>query len=83
MIPVTLAGMSHDEDEKAQLRARYPDWQIWYVPNPHGGPTWCARPRPNLTAGSAAELAQVIEAAERASDGFDPESDTPERVKGS
>jgi len=50
------------EETKAALRRRFPAYQIWYVPNPHGGPTWIARPALSLEADSAAGLARKIEA---------------------
>ena len=37
--------------QQAQLQARYPDWEIWYVPLVLGEIRWCARRHgePDLT----------------------------------
>jgi hypothetical protein len=45
---------------KDELQARFPDWQIWYVPGA-GRTTWHARPHPLLSADSPEELARQIE----------------------
>ena len=52
-------------DELDELKSRFPGWQVWALP--HGNPTthvtWCARPWPSISAGSAQELAEQIRAA--------------------
>lgn len=32
---------------QAQLAAKYPAWEVWYVPLALGGMTWCARRGPH------------------------------------
>jgi hypothetical protein len=49
------------ETAKAELRERFPGWQIWYVPNITGGPTWHARPLGQLDAATPEGLAGQIE----------------------
>jgi hypothetical protein len=46
---------------KADLEARFPGWQIWYVPHTDRTITWCARPHPLLNEDSPEDLAQAIE----------------------
>jgi hypothetical protein len=54
---------------KHDLEARYPGWQIWYVPGSvQPGATWCARPHPLLNAASPEDLAEEIEEADRERD---------------
>ena len=47
------------------LERKFPLWQIWTVHRYIGGTVWCARPHEDhklvLNAGSAAELAEMIE----------------------
>jgi hypothetical protein len=33
-----------DEALLAELRRRFPLWQVWYVPSSGRGGTWCANP---------------------------------------
>ncbi len=59
-----------NEDALARLQADWPLWEVWVVPRAVGGPVWCARRREDrdafparvLNAGSAAELAEYLEA---------------------
>ncbi len=54
------------------LEARFPAWQVWYVPRAMGGTIWCARPwaKPDpkhvLNADSPEHLAEYIAEAESA-----------------
>jgi hypothetical protein len=55
----------------ADLRRRFPQWEIWYVPRAFGGQTWCANPwakkddrRNVLHADTPEHLAEYITAAE-------------------
>jgi hypothetical protein len=51
---------------KADLEARFPGWQVWYVRMAPGrGMLWCGRRLPQLQADSPEELAELIKAAER------------------
>lgn len=56
----------HELDRiKADLEARFPGWQVWYVRMaPARGTLWCARKLPQLQAESPEELAELIEAAQ-------------------
>jgi hypothetical protein len=60
---------------QALLQARFPNWEIWYVPKALGGFTWCARRHGEanllntLTADRASRLAELIEQAQ-AGDAF-------------
>lgn len=73
------------EQVKAELRERYPDWQIWYVPSASDSrATWHARPRLKIDADTPGLLeAGILSMSQQASNGFDPEGDTPDRAKGS
>jgi hypothetical protein len=33
-----------DDNQLAKLRAKHPDWNIWYVPHVIGPTVWCAMP---------------------------------------
>lgn len=78
-----MIGAMNAEQAKAKLRERYPDWHIWYVPADRGV-IWCARPRTYVSADTPALLeAGILSASQPDSKGFDPEGDTPHRVKGS
>jgi len=49
---------------KRDLEARFPGWQIWYVPHATvRAVTWCARPWPLLNEDSPEHLAEAIERA--------------------
>jgi hypothetical protein len=40
-----MAGQHNSADQaQAALTARWPGWDIWYVPLALAGFTWCARP---------------------------------------
>jgi hypothetical protein len=48
------------DERKAELEARFPGWQIWYVPHLDRTSTWCARPWPLLNEASPEDLAAAI-----------------------
>lgn len=51
------------EEAAAALRARFPGWRAWWVPRAGRGAFWSAQPgKYPLIAGSADELAALIEA---------------------
>jgi hypothetical protein len=45
---------------KAELQARFPGWQVWYVPGHNRTVTWCARPYPLLNEATPEDLAEAI-----------------------
>jgi hypothetical protein len=63
--------MNHFQAIVTELERDWPYWQVWYVPRAVGGMTWCARRRDGngqvLNTGSADDLADAIEQAERES----------------
>ena len=36
---------SWNDKQAARLRARYPDWDVWYVPCSDTPDWWCAKPK--------------------------------------
>jgi hypothetical protein len=74
--------VNRNDEAKADLQARYPDWQVWYVPRAIGGPLWCAQLRSTINTESSADLAAEIEAttqqlAIRLSSRLETSGDTP------
>jgi hypothetical protein len=57
--------MRKEDEAKAYLKDRYPDWQIWYVPMTQGPPRWCAQLKSNINTDSVAGLEDAIEAMAR------------------
>lgn len=56
-----MSYLTDADRKKAELQARFPGWQVWYVPGSGGRPvTWCARPYPLINAGSPEHLAEEI-----------------------
>lgn len=60
----TGSGLSALDDIREGLLARYPGWQVWWVPRQGRGVTWCARPHPLVNADDPEDLAAAIERAD-------------------
>ena len=57
-----MTGYLSDLDAiRDSLMARFPGWQIWYVPHLDRTVTWCARRNPLLNENSPEDLAHAIE----------------------
>lgn len=77
----STASPLHALDQRlAELRERFPGWNLWYVyrAKEHGGPIWCGQPLPLINTDSPEHLAQEIEMAHPA-EGPDSDSQSLER----
>ena len=55
-----MAFLNEMDKIRDELAAKFPGWQIWYVPQLNRTVTWCARPWPLIHADSSEGLERKI-----------------------